>query len=252
MQKKVDLLKNKIKPHHIKPVLRDPNVVTCLEDLHSKFVFVPIGKASNNIAIVCKKFYIEKLIHELGLLDTPSETYTLVNTEMKDIVNLNIELCKSYNLSISEKDHRLPYMYWTLEMHYTPSRARFKVVSSSCSTKPISKVVSTIFKKILDQIENFHNKCTFYNNYNMFWVIQNSKPVLEKLAKINKYNKAKFISTFDFSTLYTKLPHDDLIEVLNVLIDFVFNGGRNKPDDNRKFLTVKTNRCYFTRTKSSS
>ena len=86
----------------------------------------------------------------------------------------------------------------------------------------------------------------------MFWVIQNSKPVLDRLCEINKFKKARSISTFDFSTLYTKLPHDNLIEVLNILIDFVFNGGRNKPDGNRKFLTVSKNRCYFTRTNSSA
>ena len=86
----------------------------------------------------------------------------------------------------------------------------------------------------------------------MFWVIQNSKPVLDRLTEINTCKKAKTISTFDFSTLYTKLPHGNLIEVMNKLIDFVFNGGRNKPDGNRKFLTVGENRCYFTRTSSSS
>ena len=86
----------------------------------------------------------------------------------------------------------------------------------------------------------------------MFWVIQNSKPVLDRLTEINTYKKAKTISTFDFSTLYTKLPHGNLIEVMNKLIDFVYYGGRNKPDGNRKFLTVGENRCYFTRTSSSS
>ena len=80
--------------------------------------------------------------------------------------------------------------------------------------------------------------------------VQNSKPVLEKLNELNRYNKAKSISTFDFSTLYTKLPHDNLIEVLHLLIDFVFNGGRNKPDGNRKFITVKGYICYFSRKKS--
>ena len=40
--------------------------------------------------------------------------------------------------------------------------------------------------------------------------------------------------------------------MLNKLIDFVFNGGRNKPDWNRKFLTVKGDQCYFLRTKSTA
>ena len=81
--------------------------------IHSKFVFVPIDKASNNIAIICKKFYILKLLTELGLSTSQTETYALVDTPIQDIIHLNIELCKSYKLSVSEKDMKLPFMYWT-------------------------------------------------------------------------------------------------------------------------------------------
>ena len=66
---------------------------------------------------------------------------------------------------------------------------------------------------------------TIYKNYNRFWVVQNSSAILKQLEKLNHNLKAKSISTFDFSTLYTKLPHE-IIEVLNSLVEFVFNGGR--------------------------
>ena len=85
--------------------------------------------------------------------------------------------------------------------------------------------MSNAFKLIFNQIKNFHDKSKFYKNYNRFWVINNSKPLLEKLDVINTRKRAKEISTFDFSTLYTKLPHEDLIRVLNIHIDFVFEGG---------------------------
>ena len=42
---------------------------------------------------------------------------------------------------------------------------------------------------------------------------------------INKRRKATSVSTFNFSTLYTKLPHNKLLMVLNSLIDFRFDGG---------------------------
>ena len=32
-------------------------------------------------------------------------------------------------------------------------------------------------------------------------------------------------STFDFSTLYTKIPHDKLLDILYKVIDFVFKEG---------------------------
>ena len=139
-----------------------------------------------------------------------------------------MELCDKYGLTLTEKQKTLPIMYWMPKMHYTPSRARFIMSSAKCSTKLISAVVSTAFRLIFSQIQNFHEKSTFYKNYNRFWVINNSKPLIEKLSVINTRKKACEISTFDFSTLYTKLPHDDLIKVLNCHIDFVFDGGPKK------------------------
>ena len=140
-------------------------------------------------------------------------------------MNEDIILCERYGLKLEERQKTLPIMYWTPKMHYTPSRARFIVSSAKCSTKPISKVVSNAFKLIFNQIENFHNKRKFYKNINRFWVINNSRPLIEKLEVINTRKKAKEISTFDFSTLYTKLPHNDLLRVLNEHIDFAFDGG---------------------------
>ncbi len=38
-----------------------------LKELQKKFVFVPTDKASNNIAVVCKKFYVEQSMKELDM-----------------------------------------------------------------------------------------------------------------------------------------------------------------------------------------
>ena len=42
---------------------------------------------------------------------------------------------------------------------------------------------------------------------------------------LNKRRKATSISTFDVTTLYTKLLHNKLLMVLSSLIDFCFDGG---------------------------
>ena len=82
---------------------------------------------------------------------------------------------------------------------------------------------------IFAHIRSFNNKTRFYSGFNKFWVVEYSFPVIEKLNHINKKNNAKSISTFDFSTLYTKLPHKLLIEVLENIIDFVFKSStRNR------------------------
>ena len=52
-------LKSKKVPSVTKPILQDEALQSSLADLRSKFVVVPIDKASNNVAIICKRFYIQ-------------------------------------------------------------------------------------------------------------------------------------------------------------------------------------------------
>ena len=99
------------------------------------------------------------------------------------------------------------------------------VASSNCSNKSaLLKAVSKAFKFFFEQVKNFHDKSTFYSNYKKFWVLNNSFPVIEKLTKINEKKNAKSISTFDFSTLYTKIKHQNLLNTLYEITNFVFSG----------------------------
>ena len=66
---------------------------------------------------------------------------------------------------------------------------------------------------------------------------------------MNKNKKAKDISTYDFSTLYTKLPHDDLLDNLDKVVDFAFQGGKGKKDGNRKYLTVCGRSAFWSKYK---
>ena len=90
-------------------------------------------------------------------------------------------------------------------------------------------LVFKVFKVLYKHVESFHKKSRFFSGYNKFWVVQNSSPIIHHLNRINAKKKAKRISTFDFSTLYTTIPHDLLIEVLSKIISFVFDSScRNK------------------------
>ena len=53
----------------------------------------------------------------------------------------------------------------------------------------------------------------------MFWGVQNNRPVTNNINKLEKGNKTISISTIDFSTLYTKLPHNMPFSVLQKLIN---------------------------------
>ena len=85
-----------------------------------------------------------------------------------------------------------------------------------------------MFKFFHERIENYNAKTFFYSGVKTFWVIQNNEPVLNSITRINKKGRAKSISTFDFSTLYNKIPHDKLLEVMNDIVDFCFAGDSHK------------------------
>ena len=74
------------------------------------------------------------------------------------------------------------------------------------------------------QTESYHNKSRYFSHVNTFWVIQNNQPVLKAIDKINQKTNAKSVVTYDFSTLYTKIPHNKLLDVLEEVIDFCFKG----------------------------
>ena len=70
---RISSLKEKIRSPKQK-ILNDPDLKDTLERLHDDFVLVPADKAANNVIAVCKKYYIETLIKELGI-NTTNYTY---------------------------------------------------------------------------------------------------------------------------------------------------------------------------------
>ncbi len=60
------------------------------------------------------------------------------------------------------------------------------------------------------------------------WVIDNSENVLDDIELINSEHNAKNINTFDFSTLYTNLPHEDLKDKIKWAIEKCFKDNPNK------------------------
>ena len=228
VDEKIRSFKRRIRPKKTQQILKNPEVIEYLRKMHEKYVFVPIDKAGNNIAIICKRYYVEVILKEIGHLGNGNSTYEKTPKTREEIVEENVMYSEHLGLEVEDREKDLPSMYWIPKMHKDPPGARFIIASKQCSTKKISKSVSSAFKLMYNQIENFHSKAKFLSNYNKFWVLQNPDPVLTSIKRINRKKSAKSIATYDFSTLYTKLPHDKLVKELLKLIDFCFNGGNKK------------------------
>ena len=67
-------------------VLKHDALFESLHELHEKYFLVPIDKVANNIAIICKKYYVTAILMEIGVLDAGNETYEKINTNQEEII----------------------------------------------------------------------------------------------------------------------------------------------------------------------
>ena len=123
--------------------LNNIEVKLALNDLHEKYVFTPIDKANNNIAIICKKFYISTLIRELGLYDNvlnSNKTYDAIDDIQENIIQGHCTYLSNLKLNVDDANRCIPNISEALSLTNPkfpkqPSKARFIIAAPKCSLK---------------------------------------------------------------------------------------------------------------------
>ena len=147
--------------------------------------------------------YINNLKQELGgtraYLETDTDEVSVVNAHLND-------LPVKFSVCVNEGQDKLPTTYWLPKLHKRPYKARFNANSSSCTTTEFSKLLISCLTAIKSHVIRYCETVYETSNKNWFWSIKNSGEVLSKL-KCRGF-RATSLSTYDFSTLYTTLPHN--------------------------------------------
>ena len=210
-------------------VFKDPDAVKCLTKLHNKYVVVPADKAANNIVFVCKRYYYECLIAELGVTNTSTNsTYRQSMFNKTEILANHKSFMTNLNITTKDDLNDLPSLYWIPKLHKKPYKARFIAGSSKCSTTALSKILTSVLCTIKQGLRAYCDVVFSRSGINQMWILKNSKELLDNL-KSRSTSKITAIKTFDFSTLYTTIPHDKLKERLKDIIHQAFfykNGTR--------------------------
>jgi len=92
----------------VRSIFNDKDVVDNLTDIHSKYVVVPADKASNNIVFVCKIYYIDCLVKELGINNNtgnPTKTPTSLSKDGILFNHKSYSYCYSWIECLFVKDH---------------------------------------------------------------------------------------------------------------------------------------------------
>ena len=121
--------------------------------------------------------------------------------------------------------------------------------SAKCSIKPLSQILTRILTAVKEGLQKYCDTAYARGGVNQMWILKNSKELLENL-KAQSLHSVNSIKSFDFSTLYTTIPHDKLKSKLKEIINQCFfhkNG-------NRRFQYVVTGYkdTYFVRDHSDA
>ena len=125
---------------------------------------------------------------------------------------------------MSEEDKNPPYLYWTPKLHKVPlllyyirSLFRFIAGSSKCTKKDLSCLLTKVLTIVKDGLIRYNNTKTSRNGVNSMWIVKNSTSLLSSLDQLD-VRTATSVQTYDFSTLYTSIPHNLLKSRITALI----------------------------------
>ena len=120
-------------------------------------------------------------------------------------------------------------------MHKTPIKFRFIIGDRKSIFKQLAQRLVKILKLIMKIHKKYSEKIKLCTGIERYWIIENSAQVLQDIHEINTRKSARNIANFDFSTLYTKIPQEDLKEKLKSVVEKGFKGGQNQ------FITINKN-----------
>ena len=131
----------------------------------------------------------------------------------EDIVNTHDTFMKSLGIELSEEDKRLPYLYRTPKLHKSAVKHRFIDDSSKCTTKELFSLLTKILTVIKTGLEKYCSIKASHTGVNNMSILKNSTNLLSSVGHLGAH-RATSIQTFDFSALYTSIPHDLVLILL--------------------------------------
>ena len=130
------------------------------------------------------------------------------------------------------------------KFHKNPVGSRYIAASIGSSLKMLAKVLTPVLKSVQCEMRRKVNYEFKFKNTSGFWIADNSELIRENFSFISNGRGARNIDCYDFKTLYTNLPHVDLLDKMCSLIDIVFDS------KNVDYVWVSENLKYVSWTKN--
>ena len=171
-----------------------------------------------------------------------TSTYVPAQLTKDKLLLRHIDTLTKSNIKIDKLD--LPTFYWLPKLHKNPYKSRFISNSSHCSTTILSKHITSALTAVKDHVIKYSETAFSNSNVNYFWSIKNSFEVIEKL-RLRNFQGSQ-VSSFDFSTLYTSLPHDLIKTKVLSLVKWCFDR------ESKTYLCTSAKAGFFSNKKYDS
>ena len=147
-------------------------------------------------------FYVITVTKELNLdyhlsKQDDNNTHVFIDNKTKDQIIKEHKLYLSkHKINLANYMQDLSVMLWIPEMHKNPITFGFITASPVCSSKALSKDITSSFKLFYEKVERYAKRK--WSVIKIFWTIQNNYSVVSSINKLNICKAAKSMSTFGF------------------------------------------------------
>ena len=186
-------------------------------------------------------------MEQLGIISGTNRNSTYVNQDRigDEIIQTHATTLDSvFDIELQQKEKNLPQINWILKLHKTPCKARFIAGSSSYTTTRLSKLISECLKLVRSHCTANCETIREWTGVNWMWIINNSLGVIPALEE--KQLSLNHVSTWDFSTLFTSLPHAQLKKQFHALLERVFN------TKGKSFIATNNFRTFWSTDRTST
>jgi len=83
-----------------------------------------------------------------------------------------------FEISIKYEELDLPSVYRMHTLHKCPDKQGYIARSAKCSTKPLSKLLSSILSVAKPRLQNYYDTRYSRDGMNQIWILKNSKDLL--------------------------------------------------------------------------
>ena len=211
----IEECKARLNRYQVAEDLTYTNALRKLRGFQDHLVLVPMDKAANNTALICKRLYVYRLRKELRGTG-PEETYGDEDRSVQDIIESHREQYVKLNLKLPCE--WLPYLYWLPKFHKNPVGARYIAGSGRCTIKTLNKLLGRALRLVSLTAMEQDNKRLTATGVRRYFIVEGYRDVAGFLHGWRREGETRRLDTLDFSTMYTMIDLDDLIKRISSIV----------------------------------